>query len=137
MSWRVGFPAKWRFLDDEHEELGRLLDQLRKLRKEKAGLNAKILATKILQKLRDHSENEHRLMVEIRYPEYQLHKKVHADIIESIEIVLALFDRAELSKFDRHIAQHLENKLTEEIFFDRLLVQFMANMSPAPRQDGA
>ncbi len=126
MSWRVGFPPEFSFLDDEHEDIGRSLDALNEALGEDAERNFGPLAVGILHKLRMHARHEEEVMKRLEYPEGDLHEKYHEALIETVALILEFFDRRNVARYGERIRKHIENKLSEEIFVDRLLAEFLS-----------
>ena len=129
MNWRVGFPEPFRFLDDEHEALGRKLMDIRQALDDRAGADAKSNAIEFLKMLDSHIENENRVMEQVGYPENEIHELYHEVSVDNVETLLRFFDRESAQRNREEITKHLENRLEEEMQFDRQLVEHLKTMA--------
>lgn len=125
MDYRIGFPEKFRFLDDEHEVIGHDLAVLKTGSSEDAAQRPKVFARQILRNLQDHMAHEESVMRQHDYPDYGLHRKHHEALVYAFETILNFFDVGGISDHRGPIVQHIENKIREEMFADRLLARFL------------
>lgn len=125
MAWRAGFPKRFRFLDDEHEEIVHGLERLKTGSDKESAKSPETLAQQILNDLRTHMAHEEEIMAQYNYPEIDLHKKHHGALSYSFETILGFFDVDALFEHRDLVVTHIENKLSEEMFADRLLAEFL------------
>ncbi|MFO0997927.1 MAG: hypothetical protein U1F33_14705 [Alphaproteobacteria bacterium] len=124
--WRVGYPDQYRFLDDEHDEMGAILTEMGQPSGD-PGLEAlRRGIVRFLTAFKAHRRSEESVMRESRFDEYELHKTHHEHVIGAIETILAYFDRQSLPRHKDEIVRHLSNKLSEESFFDEPLAAFLS-----------
>ncbi|MDJ0949175.1 MAG: hypothetical protein QNJ94_09655 [Alphaproteobacteria bacterium] len=126
MSWRVGYPERFSYLDDEHEDLGSRLNALKRVSDGDETGDAKSLAMDVFVKLGLHIKTEEKIMQEFEYPERDLHEKSHQHLLDSIKTVLEFLDRESASRHRTLVAKHIENRILEELFLDRLLAEFLS-----------
>lgn len=125
MTRRVGYPDNFRFLDDQHEELGAILDRMRR-EADAATPALRKRAVEFLTVFKAHGREEEAVMAKQRYGDYELHKAHHDHVAGTIETILTYFDRHAMSRYKDEVVRHLENKLSEEQLFDRALAAFLA-----------
>lgn len=125
MEWRVGYQGEFRFLDDEHEALAQKLQDLRSSTGDGEKAGPKLETQRFLMLLKRHVDNENDLMQRFSYPERQLHMMYHQSSVENLETILQFFDHKSALEYRERIANHIENRLAEEMFFDRLLVRYL------------
>ena len=125
MSLQVGYPEKFKYLDDEHEAISAKLQELRDVVATDGEETARRLAIDVARMLREHVRNEDRLMLTFDYPERELHGAYHAVLIDTLTYVLQSFDHKSMAEYGTSIAQHIENKLSEEIFVDGLFAEYL------------
>ncbi len=125
MTWRIGYPEKFRFLDDEHEALFQKLQDVKTSTGAGEDRSPKIEALKFLQMLREHIDNEDYMMERSNYPEQKLHKKHHEVLLESVETILEFYDQASMLEHRENIVKHIEDRLSEEMLVDRLVAKFL------------
>jgi hemerythrin-like metal-binding protein len=124
MDWTAGYPEPFRFLDDEHAEIGAMLAKLSDTLT--SGDESPVLVSKrLFNKITEHTSHEEELMQTYDYPERELHAKYHQHVIHSIDLILQLFNRKGMAEHGRMIAKHIENKMAEEMFVDRLFAEFL------------
>ena len=133
MSWRVGYPEEYRFLDDEHQALFDRLEGLRSFPEHAEDRSIKIEALDILKSLKRHIEAEEKAMAATEYPESELHRKYHKLSVDSFETVLEMFDQSFVTEHRVLIADHIENRLAEEIFVDRLFANYLGGRDGGKR----
>lgn len=131
MTWRVGYPDRVRFLDDEHEALVQKLKDIKTSTGAGEDRNPKIEARKLLKMLREHTDNEKDIMESSNYPEQKLHRKHHEVLLESVETILELYDHASMLEHRESIVEHIESRLSEEMLVDRLLAKFLRTQHDA------
>jgi hemerythrin-like metal-binding protein len=125
MNWTAGYPESFRFLDDEHAEIGVMLAKLSNALT--SGDESPVLVSKrLFNKITEHTSHEEELMRTCDYPERQLHTKYHEHVIHSIELILQMFNQKGMAEHGQMIAKHIENKMAEEMFVDRLFAEFLA-----------
>lgn len=125
MSWQVGYPEKYQYLDDEHVEMAAKLQELRDVVATDGEETARRLTINIARMLRTHIRKEDQLMQTFDYPERELHKAYHAVLIDTLTYVLQSFDHKSMAEYGGSIAQHIENKLSEEVFVDGLFAEYL------------
>lgn len=125
MTWRVGYPDRFRFLDDEHEALAKQLQNVKSSTGAGEDRSPKSETLKFLQMLREHLDNEEDMMESSDYPEQQLHKKHHEVLLESIETILEFYDKASMLAHRESIVKHIEDRLSEEMLVDRVVAKFL------------
>ena len=125
-SWRVGYADDYRFLDDEHEEMGAMLAAMKREQSAVETPVLRSLAVRFLTALKEHSRNEEKVMKQCEFGDYELHKAYHDHVLGALEIILAHFDRHSMPTYRDQITRHLENKLSEETLLDRSLATFLA-----------
>lgn len=125
MIWNANYPEAYRFLDDEHAMLVRKVQDMKNPSGGIAETDLKSGAVEFLDLLRKHFEHENRLMQQINYPESEVHKLYHETSLDNVETILRFFDHDSAQRHREGIANHLENRLAEELFFDRLLVNYL------------
>ena len=125
MTWRTGYPDRFRFLDDEHEALAQKLQDVKTSTGAGEDQDPKYETLKFLQMLREHIDHEEDIMESSNYPEQQLHKKHHEVLLESVETILEFYDAASMLEHRESIVKHFENRLTEEGLEDRRLAKFL------------
>ena len=125
MDWTAGFPERFGFLDEEHLELGVMVTALDNAASSAGEQNPALATRRLLKKLNEHISHEEEVMRECAYPELELHQKHHQHVIHSIELILQLFNRKGMAEHGAMIAKHLENKMSEEMFIDRLFAEFL------------
>ncbi len=123
MTWRVGYPDRVRFLDDEHEALAQKLQDVKT--STGADRSPKFEARKLLKMLREHTDNEKDIMESSNYPEQKLHEKHHEVFLESVETILEFYDQASMLEHRESIVKHIEDRLSEEMLDDRLVAKFL------------
>ncbi len=128
MSWQVEYPNKFQYLNDEHDAIAASLQEFRKAVAADGEENARLLAVDIARKLREHVSNEDRLMQSFEYPERELHQAYHGVLIDTIDYVLQSFDHKSMADYGATIAQHIENKLAEEVFVDGLFAEYLRSV---------
>lgn len=126
MSWRVGFPGEFRHLDDEHEEIVSMLESMRANVKSGHDREARASGMRILSKFRDHAKSQDKVMHDRGFPERELHNAYHRHVITTLDTILRLFDHGRMGQHGLDVVRHIENRLSEEIFVDRLLADFLA-----------
>ena len=125
MHWTAGYPESFRFLDEEHAEIGAMLATLSDALM--SGDESPALVSKrLFNKIAEHTSHEEALMQTCDYPERELHAKYHQHVIHSIELILKMFNRKGMAEHGQMIAKHIENKMSEEMFVDRLFAEFLA-----------
>ena len=127
MTWTVGYPQAFLYLDDEHESLGRCLDRLRDPAGEDEKSSTKLKALELLRLLRQHFANEEAAMESTGFSERDLHAKYHQVAAESLETILSMFDQTFVQKHRTAITDHIESRLMEEVFVDTLFAAFLRN----------
>lgn len=136
MSWRVGFPPEFSFLDDEHDEIVRALDALKETPGEGPERDFRPVTTGILHKLKLHAQHEEDVMEKLEYPDRDLHVRYHEALIDTVALILEFFDRRSGTHHRERIRKHIEEKLSDEIFVDSLLSEFLggsaSDQEPAP-----
>ena len=125
MDWTAGYPDAYRYLDEEHAEIGAMLATLSNALANDDESPA-LVSRRLFNKIADHTAREEELMQTSGYPERDLHAKYHQHVIHSIELVLQLFNRKGMAEHGAAIARHIENKMAEEMFVDRLFAEFLA-----------
>ncbi len=131
MTWRVGYPDRFRFLDDEHEALAQKLQEVKTSTGAGEDRDPKFETLKFLQMLREHIDNEEDIMESSNYPEQKLHRKHHEVLLESVETILELYDHASMLEHRESIVEHIESRLSEEMLVDRLLAKFLRTQHDA------
>ena len=138
MDWETGYPEPFRFLDDEHAEIGAMLAVLEgasganpgenpgETPGENPGENPALVSRRLFNKITEHTSHEEELMKTYGYPERELHEKYHQHVTHSIELILQLFNRKGMTEHGAVIAKHIGNKMSEEMFVDRLFAEFLA-----------
>ena len=129
MSWQVGYPDAFRYLDDEHEDIGVALQSLRGALEAPDERSPKLLMSSIMDKLRTHMAHEEEVMKAHAYPELELHEKHHQLLTETIEMIMQFFDARSMVDHGESIVNHIENKLSEEIFVDHLFADYLRNQA--------
>ncbi len=125
MGWTAGYPERFRFLDEEHAEIGAMLAALRSVSGPEGEENPMLVSRRLFKKIAEHASHEEDLMKKYDYPEQELHEKYHQHVIHSIELILQLFNRKGMAEHGAAIARHIENKMSEEMFVDHLFAEFL------------
>jgi hemerythrin len=133
MDWRVGYPSEYSYLDDEHEEIARLLDQMRIESEEGRDKEARGTSVRILGRVKAHAKSEDGVMREQGFPERDLHHAYHQHVITALETVLKLFDHGHFAQHGNEVVRHIQNRLAEEVFVDGLLARFLADGKPSAK----
>ena len=126
MSQRVGFPTRFKALDDQHDALIMRVRQLTRSMTDGGGTNFRTQVQQLVRLLRKHAAQEERAMEIHNYPELKLHKKYHEDLLGTLETILTFFDPQSMRVHKKAIAKHIQNKLSEEMLVDRLFAKFLA-----------
>lgn len=129
MQWTAGYPESFRFLDEEHAEIGAMVAALKSAADSNSEENPALLSRRMLKKIADHTSREEELMKTHAYPERELHQKYHQHMLHSIELVLQLFNRKGMAEHGVAISKHIQNKISEEMFVDRLFADFLAEQN--------
>ncbi len=125
MTWKVGYPDRFRFLDDQHEALAQQLQDVKTSTRAGEDRGPKFETLKFLQMLREHTDKEEDIMKSSNYPEQKLHKKHHEVLLESVETILEFYDHASMLEHRESIVKHIESRLSEERLVDRLVAKFL------------
>jgi hemerythrin-like metal-binding protein len=125
MNWRAGYPNEFQYLDDEHEELARMIGAMRNEAEAGRDLKARTSGMRILQKFKEHAKNEEEIMRGLAFPDHDLHENHHQLLIATLETILKLFDHGRMVQHGSEVARHIESRLAEEILVDRSLAQFL------------
>jgi hemerythrin len=126
MNWRAGYSNAFQYLDDEHEELARMLGAMRNEAEAGRDLKVRTSGMRILQKFKEHARSEEEVMRGRAFPDRDLHETHHQLLITALETILRLFDHGRMAQYGAEIVSHIESRLAEEILVDRLLAQFLA-----------
>jgi hemerythrin len=124
MSWRVGYPGNLASLDDAHEDIGGVLRAMKQISEPSGAEELRALSFTLLRKLKSHCRQEEVAMEELRYPQRELHIKHHQDVADAIETLISIFDLETMFRCREGVIQHIENRISEELFVDQLLVEF-------------
>lgn len=128
MARKHQYPEGFRFLDEQHGELLGILGRMKQL----AGKgDVTALAKDLLTALRRHSQSEEQVMAETGCPDLELHAEYHEHVFSSLEYIIQLLDRDQMQAYRSDIATHIENILSEEFFFDRLLIEYLERQQSA------
>ncbi|MDP6705016.1 MAG: hypothetical protein QF893_01635 [Alphaproteobacteria bacterium] len=125
MDWSAGFSEKFAYMDKEHEALAAKLQDVKTMPEGGEGGGPKFEALKFLRMLKEHVGNEEATMECYQYPERELHKKHHEILLESVECIIEFFDVAAMAVNRERIVNHIENRLSEELFVDSRLASFL------------
>jgi hemerythrin len=119
-------PEKFRALDEEHDELLEILGDMKKAADGGDNDNTELLAKTVLRKLIQHSHHEESLMREYGYPGYENHKTYHEHVNDTLKFIIEYFGDDRLHDSRQEVAQHMENKVSEELFVDQLFMEYLA-----------
>ena len=125
MTWEAGFPKKYAFLDEEHAELARALQDLQASTGLGDDPSPRLKALQFMNLLKEHMKNEEDLMESLGYPDHSLHKVHHETLLDSVQCIINLFDNSSIAAFRENIVTHIENRLSEEMLVDSQFAAFL------------
>lgn len=131
MEWSAGFSDRFAYLDEEHAALAAKLQDVKTMPEEGEGGGPKFEALKFLRMLKEHIGSEEETMERFQYPERELHKRHHEILLESVECIIEFFDVAAMAANRDRIVNHIENRLSEELFVDSRLASFLQTQNEA------
>jgi hemerythrin len=98
IDWSPNFSVGIAQLDDEHKQLIKMINTLHDAMKQGKGRQALLpLLDELTDYALNHFAHEESLMVQHKYPEYEQHKKIHADFAKKISEYKKLHDQQLLS----------------------------------------
>ncbi len=111
-------------MDIQHKELADLVNDIYcRVKDDDIDYVCNKATPQLIEKIKHHFDTEENIMIQVKYPEIEEHKKVHADLVEQIKIkagklrVELLFDSLEVFAFLRAwLNDHLleeDSKLAE------------------------
>lgn len=125
MAWRGGYPEKYKYLDDEHQALAAELQALRETAASDGEASTREHLIEIARMFRSHVGKENSLMQTSAYPDRKHHVEYHAALVDTLSYLIEFFDQHSVARYGTDIAQHIENKLAEELFIDRLFAEYL------------
>lgn len=131
MAWRVGYPGKFAGFDDMHEEMGKILREMREAQSPERATNLGTLSIRLLGRFKFHCREEERAMDNLNYPGREVHKKHHQCTADAIETIISLLDAMTMQDRRQAIVAHIENRLSEEVLVDHAFVDFIVNTGSA------
>jgi hemerythrin-like metal-binding protein len=106
----VSFPSSLEFLDAQHDELNSKMRDLGKLRSGRDDEKVMSQVRHILKLLREHTMQEEHAMASHGYPDLELHKKYHENVLASVETMFEFFPP--MLEYREAIANYLQNRYT-------------------------
>ena len=121
----VAYPDKFGFLNEQHEEVRRMMTELDTVLNGQMTGNFKMALTSVLRALMNHHEKEEQVMRDQNYPERDIHTSYHRHAVGVINSIIQLYDIESTEELRQRIAAHVANTVSEEVFFDRQLMDFL------------
>lgn len=118
-DWKEQYLLGDGLLDAEHKELFCILqDAFHEVPAGKREEKIKGVLKQLYDFMKIHFKNEEDYMLEIKYPEYEKHKKIHQEIIENCNELVKEVNSIETSLFEKELAKLIEESLIKHIIFE-------------------
>ncbi len=119
------YPPRFRHLTEQH---GAILALIGDIETAASNHNRVLMRSKLVSLIalmEQHFADEELVMRRNKYPKVRHHAAHHAESITNLNSLLPLFSSDELSAAAPRLAQHIRNRLIEDIELDLPLIRFL------------
>ena len=126
-SWREIYSLDNKELDDDHKELFDIAKEaFKEVSPEERNIKIKNILNRLYAYMKTHFKNEEKYMQEINYPLLDAHKKLHIQIISTINEFVKKLPNSNENLFEKELAKLIDTLLISHVVFeDRKIINWL------------
>ena len=126
-SWREIYSLDNKELDDDHKELFDIAKEaFKEVSPEERNIKIKNILNRLYAYMKTHFKNEEKYMQEINYPLLDAHKKLHIQIISTINEFVKKLPNSNENLFEKELAKIIDTLLISHVVFeDRKIINWL------------
>lgn len=125
-KWRTEYNTGNRMMDKEHQELFSILEEaFETVDDDKREAKIKLVLHHLYDLIKKHFHSEERYMEKINYPEYEKHKNIHNQIVQSCNELLLQINTMDMKLFEKELAYFIDTHIVGHMITeDKKVVEF-------------
>ena len=126
-SWREIYSLDNKELDDDHKELFDIAKEaFKEVSPEERNIKIKNILNRLYAYMKTHFKNEEKYMHEINYPLLDAHKKLHNQIISTVNEFVKKLPNSNEDLFEKELAKLIDTILISHVVFeDRKIINWL------------
>lgn len=126
LSWKNDYRLENELIDDEHKKLFEIAIKALDYNGENIKEHIKTTINELYVYMKNHFQHEQEYMKSIDYPNFEVHCKLHEEIIEQINSFIKTLPSLKIEEFERKLIEYMDIWLINHILYeDRKIIDFL------------